>query len=90
MNDINLIDSYQAHLPVQMFGTSNPFARNDTVVVTDSEPDLSCTCKTSFLFGPMAVRVHTGYSAFPFYTPTKALIQLHIKYIYKIVLFPKL
>ena len=32
------------------------------------------------LFAPLAVCVHTGCSAFPFYTPTKPLIQLHIKY----------
>ena len=28
------------------------------------------TCKTSLLFAPLAVRVHTGYSTFSFYTPT--------------------
>ena len=68
--------------------TSNSFARKDTGVVIDSEPHLSRNCKTSFLFAPLAVRVHTSCLAFPFYTPTKPLIQLHIKY--KTDLFPKL
>ena len=80
MNDINFIDSCQAHLPMQSLRTSNLFSRSDTGIVIDSEPHLSCTCKTSLLFAPLAVSVHTGCSAFPFYTPTKLLIQLHIKY----------
>ena len=60
----------------------------DTGVVIDSKPHLSFMCKTSFLFAPLAVHVHTGCSAFPFCTPTKPLMQLNIKY--KIVLSPKL
>ena len=48
-------------------------------VVIDSEPHLSCTCKSSFLFAPLAVRVQTACSAFPFCTPTKPLIRLNIK-----------
>ena len=36
----------------------------------------------------MAVRVHTGFSAVSFFTPTKLLIGLNIKY--KIVLSHKL
>ena len=80
INDINLIDIYQAHLPYNMLRTWNSFARSDTGVVIDSEPQLSRTCKTSILFVSLAVRVHTGCSAFPFYTQTKPLIQLHIKY----------
>ena len=65
--------------------TSNSFARGDTGIVIDSEPHLSGTCKTSLLFAPLAVCVHTGCSAaFRFYTPTKPLIRLNIKY--KIVL----
>ena len=43
--------------------------------------------QTSLLFAPLAVRVYTSCSVFPFYTPTKPLIQLHIKY--KTVWFPK-
>ena len=31
-------------------------------------------------FAPFAVRVHTGRSDFPFHTPTKLFIRLHIKY----------
>ena len=57
------------------------FTRSDTGVVIDSEPLLN-----RFLFAPFVVRVHTGSFAFPFYTPTKQLIPLHIKY--KAVLFP--
>ena len=34
----------------------------------------------SLLFAPLAVRVYTGCSAFLFYTSTKPLIRLHIKY----------
>ena len=71
MNYTNLIDSCR---------TSNSIARSDTGVVIDSEPHPSRTCKTSLLFAPLAVRVYTGCSAFPFYTPTKPLIQLQIKY----------
>ena len=80
-NGINLIYSCQADLPVQY--ASN---RSDTGVVIDCEPHLGRTCKTNLLFAPSADRVHTGCSAFPFYTPTKPFIQLHIKY--KTVLFP--
>ena len=87
MNDINWIDKCQAHLPIQY-----SFARSDTGDVIDSEPHLSGMCKRDVqnksLFAPLAVCVLTGCSAFPFYTPTKPLIQLHIKY--KTVLFPKL
>ena len=53
----------------------------------ESEPDQSDTCNTSLLFAPLAVHVHAGASAVPVYTPTKQLIQLHIKY--KTVMFPK-
>ena len=67
--------------------TSNSFARCDTGVVIDSKRHLSWMCKTSFLFAPFGC-VITGYSAFPFYTLTKPLIQLYFKY--KTVLIPKL
>ena len=82
LNDTNLIDSFQADLHVQYT------SRNDTGAVIDIEPHLSRTCKTSLLFAPLAVRDHTGFSAFPFYTPSKMFIRLYIKY--KTVLFPKL
>ena len=65
MNYTHLIDSSQAHLPVQY-----AFARNDTGVVIDSEPHASRTCKTNLLFALLAVCVQTGCSTFPFYTPT--------------------
>ena len=61
--------------PCNSIRTSNSFGRCDTGVVIDSEPHPSCMCKTSFLFFPLAVGVHTGCSAFPFCTPTKPLIQ---------------
>ena len=77
MKDIKMIDSWQAHMPLQYSSNS---ARSDTGVVIDSEPDLIHMCQTSLLVAPLAVRVHTGCSTFPFYTPTKPLIWLHIKY----------
>ena len=87
MNYTELIDSCQAHLLGNMLRTSNSFARSDTGVVIDSEPHLSLMYKTSLLFAALAVRVQAGYSAFPFYTPTKPLILLYFKY--KTVLIPK-
>ena len=62
MNYTTLIDSCQAHLPMQRAS----FARSDTGVVIDSEPQPSRTCKTSFLFALLAVRVQADCSAFPF------------------------
>ena len=67
--------------------TSNSLARCDTSVVIDSKPHMS-HLQTSFLFASLAVGVHTGCSAFPFYTPTKLLIQLYFKN--ETVLIPKL
>ena len=72
MNDTNMIDSCHAHLPVQ--NASN--ARSDTGVVIDSDPHLSRTSKTRFLFAPLAVHVHAGCSA----CPLKPLIRFKIKY----------
>ena len=46
MNNIYLIDSYQAHLPSNALRTSNSFARSDNSVVIDSEPN------PSLLFAP--------------------------------------
>ena len=40
--------------PCNSLRTSNSFTRCDTGVVIDSEAHLSCTCKTSFLFAPLA------------------------------------
>ena len=65
MDDTNMIDSCQAR---------------DTGVAIESEPHLNLTYKTSLLIAPLAVRVHNSCSAFPLYTPTKRLIQLHIQY----------
>ena len=44
--------------PCNMLGTSNSFARSNTVVVIDREPHLNGTCKTSLLFAPLAICVH--------------------------------
>ena len=46
--------------------TSNSFARCDIGVVIGSEPHLSCTCKTSFLFASLAVRVTLAVPLFRF------------------------
>ena len=76
MKYINMIDSCQAHLPMQYASNIVKFefnARSDTGVVNDSKPHLIRTCKTSLLFAPLAVRVHTCYSDFPFYTPNKTV-----------------
>ena len=77
MNDINLINSCQAQLPAQ-YAQITEFNRQTWHWCCDWH--LSCTCKTSLMFAPLAVLVYTGCPAFPFYTPTKQLIQLHIKY----------
>ena len=54
---------------------------NDTVVVIDGKPNLIRICKTSLLFALLAVQIHIGCSAFPFYnSPTKPLKGLHIEY----------
>ena len=85
MNDTNLTAA-KLTCPCNTLRRVNSFPRSVTGVVIDSEPHPSHTCKTSLLFAPLAVRVHAGCSAFPFYTLTKLLIRLHIKY--KIVLLP--
>ena len=74
--------------PCNTLRTSNSFARSDTVVVIDSKPHMSRTCKTSLLFTPLAVRDQAGCSPFSFYTPTKSLMRLYFKC--KTVLIPKL
>ena len=88
MNYKNLMDSCQAHLHVQF--ASNSFTSSDTGIVIDSEPHPSrvAHAKTSLLFAPLTVCVQAGYSAFPFYTPTKTLKWLYFKY--KTVLIPQL
>ena len=65
--------------PCNTLRASNSFARSDTGVVIYSEPHPCRTCKSSLVFAPLAVRVQAGYSAFPFYTPTKLLIRLYFK-----------
>ena len=55
------------------------------------ERDKFCAQLSMNYFAPLAVRVHTGCSVFPFYTLTKPLMQLHITFINtKTVLLPKL
>ena len=63
-----------------MLQTSNSFARSDTGVLIDSEPNPSRTCKTNLVVAPLTVCVQAGFSAFLFYTPTKPLIRLYFKY----------
>ena len=74
MNYTHLIDSCQAHTPVQYASNIELIL---TGVVIDSEPHLSRTCKTSLVFAPLAARVQADCSAFPFYSLTKPLIQLY-------------
>ena len=62
MNDINLIDSCQAHLPVQ-YASNIEFICQLVLWLTASHT-VSRTYKTSFLFAPLAVRVHYGCFAF--------------------------
>ena len=74
MNNINLIDSFDNKLR-----TSNSSEVTLHGDVIDSEPHPSRTCKTSLVFAPLAVTVHTGCPALPFCTPTTPIIRLHIK-----------
>ena len=83
MNYTHLIDSCQAHLPVQYPSNIELIFRSDWQGATPSR-----TCKTSLLFAPLAVSVQAGCSTFPFYTPTKPLIWLYFQY--KTVLITKL
>ena len=87
MNDMNLIESCQAHLLCNALRTSKLLAGSDMDVVIKSEPRLR-TAKTIILFAPLAVIVYTGCSAFSILHSNKPLIRLHIKY--KTVLYPKL
>ena len=65
MTQILLTDA-KLTCPCNTLRTSNSFARSDTGVVIDSEQHQSRMCKTSLLFAPLAVHVHTGCSAFLF------------------------
>ena len=66
MNDTNLIDSYQVHLPVQYASNIEITARSDTGVVIDREPHPSRTCKTCLLFAPLAFVVTLAVAHFRF------------------------
>ena len=57
MNDINFIDSCQAHLPVQYASDIDSFVRIDTGVVIDSKPQPSRTCKTSLHWLSVIIRL---------------------------------
>ena len=88
MNDIILIDICQAHLPVQYF-LNIKLIRQKWNWYCDwqwATPDSYIQNKP--LVFSIGCPCSTDYSAFPFDTPTKPLIQLHIKY--KTVLFHKL
>ena len=78
VSDINLIDSCQAHLPVQ-------YASNlRSVVITGSNTCVARAKHTSCLFHLLSLFT----LAFLFGTPTKPLLRLNIKN--KFVLFHKL
>ena len=88
------------HLPSLLARATRFEHRSDTGFVIVSEPHLSRTYKASLLFALLAVRVHTGCSAFPFFTQTKPLIRLHIlhncffflnkKYLYVLDIYNKM
>ena len=80
MNDIDFIDKCKLIFLCNTIRTTNSFTRSEIGVVIDSKQYLIHMCKASLVFAPLAVCVQTGCSAFPFYTPNKWLIRLHIKY----------
>ena len=71
MKDMNMISSYQAHLLVQY--PSSP-------ELIDSEPHLIARAKQASCFLHWLSVVTLAVPLFPFNTPTKPLIRLHIKY----------
>ena len=76
MKGINMIDSCQTLARTIRFKhrIHSPEVTQMLTVVIDSDPHLIRTCKTSLSFAPLVVGVHTGLSAYLFYTPTKPLI----------------
>ena len=88
MNNTNLIDSCQAHLPVQ-YASNIELIRQKWYWCCDQQ---SATPESNVQNKPLVCsigsRVQADCSAFPFYTPTKPLIRLYFKY--KTVLIPKL
>ena len=82
MKYTKLIDSCQAHMPVQ-YASKIEFIRHKWHWCCDWQ---RVTPETSFLFAPLPVRVHTGYSAFTFYTPTKPTVDA-ITYFTKLFCF---
>ena len=75
MNNTKLIDSCQAHLPVQYASNIELIRQKWYGVVIDSKPHLNRTCKTILLLAPLAVYyIKAGCSAFLFYTPTNLFI----------------
>ena len=88
MNYTSSNGSCQTHLPVQ-YASNIELIRKKWHWCCDWQRATSEShVQKSPLFAPLAVRVHAGCSAFPFYTPTKPLIWLHIKY--KTDLFDKI
>ena len=79
MNYTHLIDTCQAHLAVQQASTLNSFVRSETGVVIDSEPQPSCTCKTSFLFALLAVLFRLRV---PFFDFTLRINRLYLYFKY--------
>ena len=80
MKYINMIDGCQAHLPAQYASNIKFNSPEVTLVLWWKRTTPDSHVQKILVFDSLAVRVHTGCSTFSFYTPTKPLIQLHIKY----------
>ena len=78
MNDTSLIDSCKHHLPLQ-YASNIEFIRQKFHWGCDRQ---RATSESHMQNKPLVCSIACSCSklAFPFYTPTKPLIQLHIKY----------
>ena len=65
--------------PCNRLRASISFARSDSGVVIDSKPQQSHAKQACCFLNRLSVFTR-AVSAFPFYTSTKPLIRLHIKY----------
>ena len=84
MNYVDLIDSCQAHLPLQYAWNIDLIPQKRYWCCDWQRATPQSHMQNKPLFAPLAVRVQGGCSAFPFYTPNKQLLK------YKTALFPKL
>ena len=88
MNYTGFIDSCQAHFSVQ-YASNIELIRQKWYWCCDwqrATPESHVQNKP--LVCSIGCHAQAGYSAFPFYTPTKPLIRLYFKY--KTILIPKL